>query len=55
MSRRELVDAMLHWLLNDFSLFGIHAQNWMWVLPGVALLYGAFLVYMRSHHANTRL
>lgn len=46
---------MLHWLLKDFSVFGVHAQNWVWVLPGIALLYGAILVFVRSHHADTRL
>ena len=53
--RRESVGVMLHWLLKDFSVFGVHAQNWVWVLPGIALLYGAILVFVRSHHADTRL
>jgi hypothetical protein len=46
---------MLHWLLRDCSLFGLHTQNWVWALPGAALLYGAVLVYVRSYRADTRL
>jgi len=47
--------AVLHWLMNDFRLFGLTAQNWMWVFPAVLLLYGAILAFIRSRWANLHL
>jgi hypothetical protein len=45
---------MLHWLLSDFSLFGLPLQNWMWAFPSVLLLYAAIMIYLRSRQADLR-
>lgn len=38
---------MLNWLMSDWQLFGLSAQNWMWVLPGAVVLYLALLTLVR--------
>jgi len=38
--------------MSDFRLCGVTAQNWMWVFPGVLLLYGAALAYVRSRRPD---
>jgi len=43
---------MVHWLMSDCRLFGFDAQNWMWVFPGVLVLYAAVLTLIRARRAN---
>jgi len=43
---------VLHWLLSDFSVFGLPVQNWMWVFPSVLLLYAAIMVVIRSRRMD---
>jgi hypothetical protein len=45
---------VIYWLISDCRLFGVTAQNWMWVFPGVLLLYMAVLVLVRRRRARTR-
>jgi len=33
--------------MSDWQLFGLAAQNWMWVLPGAVVLYLALLTLVR--------
>ena len=48
------IGAVVHWLLSDFSLFGLPLQNWMWVFPSVLLLYAAIVIYIRSRRMDLR-
>jgi hypothetical protein len=43
---------MLNWLMSDCRLFGLTAQNWMWVFPGSLLLYMAVLMFVRGRQAR---
>jgi cytochrome c-type biogenesis protein CcmH/NrfF len=45
---------VLHWLISDCRLFGLTAQNWMWVFPSGLLLYIAVLILVRRRQAGTR-
>ena len=46
--------AVLHWLISDCRLFGLTAQNWMWVFPSGLLLYIAVLIFVRRRQTGTR-
>jgi cytochrome c-type biogenesis protein CcmH/NrfF len=43
---------VLQWLISDCHLFGLSAQNWMWVLPGGLLLYTAVLIVIRRRQTG---
>jgi hypothetical protein len=43
---------MLDWLISDCHLFGVTAQNWMWVFPSALLLYFAVLFIVRRQQAG---
>ena len=45
---------MLQWLISDCHLFGLPAQNWMWVLPSGLLLYLAVLTVIRRRQTGIR-
>jgi hypothetical protein len=45
---------VLQWLISDCHLFGLSAQNWMWVLPCGLLLYLAVLIAIRHRQAGIR-
>ena len=45
---------MLDWLISDCRLFGLTAQNWMWVFPSALLLYAAVLIIVRRRQAGVR-
>ena len=51
---RDTVRAVLNWLISDCDLFGLAAQNWMWVFPGGLLLYIAVLIFVRRRQTGTR-
>ena len=51
---RDTIGAVLHWLISDCRLFGLTAQNWMWVFHGGLLLYIAVLILVRRRQADTR-
>jgi hypothetical protein len=53
-SIRDTDRAVLHWLISDCRLFGLTAQNWMWVFPSGLLLYLAVLTVIRRWQADTR-
>jgi hypothetical protein len=40
--------------MSDWNLFGLTAQNWMWVLPGALLLYFAVLMMVRRRKGGVR-
>ena len=50
----DTIGAVLDWLISDCRLFGLTAQNWMWVFPSALLLYMAVLILVRRRHAGTR-
>jgi hypothetical protein len=45
---------VLQWLISDCRLFGLPAQNWMWVLTSGLLLYLAVLTVIRRRQAGNR-
>ena len=45
---------MLNWLTANCDLFGLHAQNWMFVVGGGLLLYIAAMVISRGRQAGIR-
>jgi hypothetical protein len=45
---------VLQWLISDCRLFGLPAQNWMWVFPSGLLLYLAVLTIIRRRRAGIR-
>ena len=45
---------MLQWLISDCRLFGLPAQNWMWVFPSALLLYLAVLTIIRRRQTDIR-
>ena len=45
---------MLQWLISDCRLFGLTAQNWMWVFPSALLLYAAVLIVIRRRQTDSR-
>ncbi len=46
--------AVLQWLIKDCHLFGLPAQNWMWVFPSGLLLYIAVLILMGRRQTGAR-
>lgn len=46
--------AVLDWLISDCRLFGLTAQNWMWVFPSALLLYFAVLSFIRRRQTGVR-
>jgi len=51
---RDTLYAVLQWLISDCRLFGLPAQNWMWVFPSGLLLYLAVLTVIRRRRAGIR-
>jgi hypothetical protein len=51
---RDSVRAVLDWLISDCRLFGLTAQNWMWVFPSALLLYFAVLSFIRRRQTHVR-
>ena len=51
---RDTLGAVLQWLISDCRLFGLPAQNWMWVLPSGLLLYLAVLTVIRRRQTGIR-
>jgi hypothetical protein len=45
---------VLHWLISDCHLFGLPAQNWMWVFPSALLLYIVVLMVIGRRQAGVR-
>jgi hypothetical protein len=52
--RGNALQAMLNWLTGNCEFFGLHAQNWMFVIAGGLLLYIAALVISRRRQAGIR-
>ena len=51
---RDTLRAVLDWLISDCRLFGLPAQNWMWVFPSALLLYIAVLTFIRRRQTSIR-
>ena len=51
---RDTLRAMLQWLISDCQLFGLPAQNWMWVFPSGLLLYLVVLTVIRRRKTGIR-
>ena len=51
---RDMLRAVLQWLISDCLLFGLPAQNWMWVFPSSLLLYLAVLTVIRRRKTGIR-
>jgi hypothetical protein len=51
---RDTLRAMLQWLISDCQLFGLPAQNWMWVFPSGLLLYLVVLTFIRRRKTGIR-
>jgi hypothetical protein len=51
---RDMLRAVLQWLISDCQLFGLPAQNWMWVFPSGLLLYLVVLTVIRRRKTGIR-
>jgi hypothetical protein len=50
--RTRIRGAVVHWLMSDFHLFGLDAQNWMWAFPAVLLLYAVVHTIIRARRTS---
>ena len=44
---------MNEWLVAECPLFGLHTQNWMWLLAAAFLVYVAWLALARHRNSGS--